>query len=205
MGRHSSDRRCHRTGIVRPIPPLLIDLDNKSLEHVDILLTLPRPSSGTNGWGVGQPSAPGNVISAASCFGQAFNLLHRPTAHRERFASVTDCSMALLTHVANECLVLHADGGEPKLLLRAAVGADCVCGKSGQLFDGEFCLWVRHYLHVSVFRSGHGMLLGAPNVQSKAAIKQWNAKLPNKRAMRIPCTHAHAPCRKLTTDEHCKS
>ena len=88
--------------------------------------------------------------------------------------------MALLTHVANECLVLHADGGEPKLLLRAAVGTHTIGRKSRQLFDGEFCLWVRHYLHVLVFRSGYGMLLGAPNVQSKAATEQWNAKLPAK-------------------------
>ena len=52
--------------------------------------------------------------------------------------------MALLTHVANECLVLHADGGEAKLLLRAAVGTDGVGRQPGQLLDGEFCFWVRH-------------------------------------------------------------
>lgn len=52
--------------------------------------------------------------------------------------------MTLLAKIAHECFVLHADGGESKLLLRSTVGTDGVGRKSGQLFDGEFCLWVRH-------------------------------------------------------------
>ena len=66
---------------------------------------------------------------------------------------MADCRVPRLAHVANECLVLHADGGEAKLLLRAAVGTDGVGRQPGQLLDGEFCFWVRHGWSVPLIMS----------------------------------------------------
>jgi len=57
-----------------------------------------------------------------------------------------DRRVASLAHVADERLVLHADGAETKLLLGAALGADGIGRETGQLLNCDFCLGVRHSL-----------------------------------------------------------